>query len=549
MRFDDSLDTVMASDMTTAFGAQSAWRQLTDLIARRRIGDGDVAVARLTAIRARVPMTVRVASARSAAFADPPAPLVRLFGDDVAAVAAPVLSSARLEAGEWLAMLPEFPLTSRALLRHRRDLPGEVARALDAFGAADFALPTPDAESIAAALAEEAARAADRARLVDETEGEGEEGATGTFPIADLVARIDAYRRDNGEIGVNPTPRADPPVDTFRFETDETATIRWVEGAPREPLVGLGLAFANARVDGVVSGAFRRRAPFDNGRLLVEGAAAVAGEWRLSGVPVFDSVSGRFTGHRGVARRPRADERADLAGQRGIAPESLRQLVHELRTPTNAISGFAEMIEAQVLGPAPDVYRERAGAIRGNVRELLDAIDDVDTAARIEQGSLTLRPDIVPLPALLARIATDLTPLAAMQGATLDHDHSPAGLAIAGDAVAVERLVARLAATAIGAAEPGERIAIRAREGGAAEVIVDIDKPLAFATRSEESLLRLEQGDSTAGGASLLGAGFALRLARNLAVELGGRLAIGEDRLTLRLPAALDHAVEQQSSH
>jgi len=46
-------------------------------------------------------------------------------------------------------------------------------------------------------------------------------------------------------------------------------------------------------------------------------------------------------------------------------------------------------------------------------------------------------------------------------------------------------------------------------------------------------------------GAPLLGTGFALRLARNLAVELGGELVFGEDLLTLRLPAALDEAAAQ----
>ena len=50
------------------------------------------------------------------------------------------------------------------------------------------------------------------------------------------------------------------------------------------------------------------------------------------------------------------------------------------------------MIEAQILGPAPDEYRERAGAIRHDTRGLLAAIDDVDTAARIEQDALVLRP-------------------------------------------------------------------------------------------------------------------------------------------------------------
>ena len=48
---------------------------------------------------------------------------------------------------------------------------------------------------------------------------------------------------------------------------------------------------------------------------------------------------------------------------------------------------------------------------------------------------------------------------------------------------------------------------------------------------------------------TLLGTAFGLRLARNLAGELGGSLKIGEQRLTLRLPAALDHGVGQLSSN
>jgi hypothetical protein len=43
----------------------------------------------------------------------------------------------------------------------------------------------------------------------------------------------------------------------------------------------------------------------------------------------------------------------------------------------------------------------------------------------------------------------------------------------------------------------------------------------------------------------LLGTGFTLRLVQNLAHELGGGLAINANRLTLRLPAALDREMEQ----
>ena len=68
--------------------------------------------------------------------------------------------------------------------------------------------------------------------------------------------------------------------------------------------------------------------------------------------------------------------------------DSLRQLIHELRTPLNAIIGFAEMIEGQYMGPAAAAYRGRAAEIMEQARGLLGAVDDLDTAARIETRRL-----------------------------------------------------------------------------------------------------------------------------------------------------------------
>src|SRR3546814_18755585 len=63
---------------------------------------------------------------------------------------------------------------------------------------------------------------------------------------------------------------------------------------------------------------------------------------RIAAIPIFEPLTGRFAGYRGTARRPRADESA-APRTAGIVPDSLRQLVHELRTPTSAIAGFAEI--------------------------------------------------------------------------------------------------------------------------------------------------------------------------------------------------------------
>ena len=68
-------------------------------------------------------------------------------------------------------------------------------------------------------------------------------------------------------------------------------------------------------------------------------------------------------------------------------PDSLRELVHEIKTPLNAIIGFAEIIEGQFLGPADRRYRERAAEIVAQARLLLGAIDDLDFAAKIHSSS------------------------------------------------------------------------------------------------------------------------------------------------------------------
>jgi hypothetical protein len=80
-------------------------------------------------------------------------------------------------------------------------------------------------------------------------------------------------------------------------------------------------------------------------------------------------------------------------------------------------------------------------------------------------------------------------------------------------------------------------------------VAVVFDRPAALAAYAGDSLLTIDaETEADREGAPLLGTGFALRLARNLAAELRGALVIGDKALTLRLPAAVIASVEQASS-
>ena len=571
LRFDDSLKTVLAADTATAFGAQSAFRQLVDLLGRRRIPCDEAHIERLRSLRAQVPASVRASCARALALAVPEAPLVAFFGEDDPGIAAPVLRGVTLTPDAWCNMLSGLGPTGRAVLRSRRDLPAEVLRGLDSFGSVDFSLPGPVVNAPREALTQPTAppRGAGpfvalgdvtrKLPLVEEARRQSGTAPPPTkpapaqqFEISDLVARIAAYQKHR--VAPQSAPPGNESAERFDFETDATGTILWVGAGSRGALIGLSITGLQGDeghvVDGVVAGAFRRRSAFRDARLNVGGASAAAGAWRISGVPCFDEHSGRFTGFRGMARRPRPDESASPRRSPDVgASEALRRLVHELRTPTNAIAGFSELIETELMGPIDPTYRDRARIIREQAGDLITAIDDLDIAARIAGDALDLREGQVRANALVEAVARDLEPLATLRGARITLAPADGDVAIAGDDRAVERLVARLLSAIVSASGMGETIGISVRRDEAF-VALRADSPAALSAIDDGALLRIDaESEAAVPGAPLLGTGFALRLARNLAMELGGELRLDARSLTLRLPAVLDGVMEQASTH
>ena len=408
LRFDDMLETLLARPRETASARIAAWRQLVDILAQRRGDENseavDAAYALLGELRPEIPREVRGEAAHGIAGRRIPRRMMAYFADEPAALSAPMLSAARMDPDDWLALLPAMPSASRSILRHRRDLDETVVQALASFGSTDFV--------IAGAIGEEVI--VESPRVAAELPRAGAEDVLrrdpalqrGEAQIRELVARIEAFRKRAAPAAAPAIPMPSesvsssstewPRLESFRWETGADGVILWVEGAPREALIGQSIALASsggdAGVDAQASGAFSRRAPFRDARLWIAGAGTVAGDWRISAVPFFDPLDGRFLGYRGTARRPRIDETAAPAAAgmlssqglygTGLAPDSLRQLVHELRTPLNAILGFAEMIDRELLGPAAEAYRLRAAEITGQAARLIAAVDDLDTAAR-----------------------------------------------------------------------------------------------------------------------------------------------------------------------
>ncbi|MBD3746451.1 MAG: sensor histidine kinase [Sphingopyxis terrae] len=522
---DSMIATILRQAPADRRASIAAWRQLTDILAQRgnQLDTTDIrrAFHALAVLRRDVPEKVRrdcaVAVARHGRFA----PLVAFYANDVPAVSATMLRRARLAEADWLAMLPTTAATARSILAGRSDLPVSVRRALDSLGAGSVALPQP-------AIAAADASAAD---VVDEAPAS---------QISELVRRIDKYQSSRSK----PAPAR--PRTSFLFETGPDGVIRWVDGITRGAAIGLSIAESalggEPGTDGAAVGAFRQRAEIVNARMILEGSAADAGEWRFSALPWFDPATGQFCGYRGTARRPQHNELPYGRPESSDSGDSIRQLIHELRSPLNAISGFAQIISGQMFGPVSGAYRKMADSIIADAGAVQDIIDDLEVAARSTGVVETKASDeVADLATVMAQIEGDLAPLLADQ--RIDLSISRVGgpfLAHADDANS-RRMVGRLLTALVDICEAGTTLVGQlVAEAGPDDMLqLRIVRPAAIRFASAADLL--DPGFSPEGeapGAAILSLGFSLRLVDSLARGAGGRLDIGHNALTLYLPSA-----------
>ena len=509
MHFDDRLQTLLAAPVADPRDRAVRWRQLVDLLAR---ADPASSVAReaLDLVRREafaIDEEVRGATLRAISGRALSPELLQILAAQPMRIAAPVFAGLTLSAVDAAQIRVDADAELRALVR--------IEPALEL-------TPAPLAPS-----------------------------------ISDMVDRIERLQQRRA-----PTPRAvAPPLPCrttpkggegrlFEWESDASGQVAWVEGAPRGALVGRPLGGEQgALLERAVAPRLAQHHPFVD--VPVAPNALHSGTWSATGVPAFDPSTGRFLGYRGRARR--IDGVEPDAGQ-GREPDldALREMVHEIKTPLNAIIGFAEIIDGQYLGPAHLLYRERAASIVGQARILLDAVEDLDFAATLRAERFGGARNAVRvggsagggsrLSELLPPIAAEIEICLAAYGGKLDLDIDHERHRCALSPEMARRLVRRLLLSLCKVVGSGEafRIAVT-RRGALCQLTVA--RPRLLDGYSEAQLVDPgfdpSRGDEaqSAGEERGVGLGFALRLVRGLARVAGGSLVIDEQRLTLELPA------------
>jgi signal transduction histidine kinase len=521
VRFDDRLLTVLNQPAEDRHDTAVRWRQLVDLVARAGANSASPVISEaLEAIRTEAPRVdepLRAAAARAVAALPLPLGLFEYFASDTLTVSAPVLAAATLDASQWRSLHDATDEETRSFIE---TLHPEVAIEQRIQGPTPVA-PTPSA---APPPEPEQVRAAPYAPP----------------SLHDVVERIERRRHlrsgtpaPAAEAAVHAHPIGSPAL--FRWECGPGGEIAWVEGAPRGALIGRSIARPvesdGDRVDQDVVRAFAVRAPFRDALLTVAGGGPVSGEWKISGVPAFEPADGRFAGYRGVALREAAAAPAAPAERMPdllADPDSLRELVHEIKTPLNAIIGFAEIIEGQYLGPADRGYRERAREIVRQARLLLTAIDDLDFAAKVHTVGGTAR-ERVDLAALVDRVAGELRGIAGERGVELEVTRPRGEVAAAVQPELADRLLFRLLSALAERAESGERLTVSAEQASDG-ARVSVSRPTVLRGIPDGDLFETPPAPT---GAQ---AGFTLRLVRGLARIAGGDLVSGRETFALVFP-------------
>ena len=201
-----------------------------------------------------------------------------------------------------------------------------------------------------------------------------------------------------------------------------------------------------------------------------------------------------------------------------LKDEFFATLSHELRTPINAVLGWAQLLSDGVLAePGQD---RAVQAIKRNARAQAQLLTDILEMSRIVSGKLDLRLEIVDVTALVHDLTESLRPTFDARSLTVTESLAP-GLRVNADRARLQQVLFNLLSNAVKFTPPGGAIEITAQDvDGSAEICVR-DNGVGIAPEFMPFVFeRFRQGDSSSTRVHG-GLGIGLAVARHI-VELHG---------------------------
>lgn len=155
-----------------------------------------------------------------------------------------------------------------------------------------------------------------------------------------------------------------------------------------------------------------------------------------------------------------------------LKDEFLAVLSHELRTPVNAILGWARMLRAGTV--PPDHVPRALETIERNAQAQAQLIEDLLDVSRIVSGKLRLEMRLVDVGGVVAEAIDTVRPTADARGVTLTTAIGHVG-PVAGDAQRLQQVVWNLLSNSIKFTPPGGTVTVRVEQTGSTVRIVVSD--------------------------------------------------------------------------
>ncbi len=238
---------------------------------------------------------------------------------------------------------------------------------------------------------------------------------------------------------------------------------------------------------------------------------------------------------RAEGSQQRATELAEVAKS-----EFLSRMSHEMRTPLNAVIGFAQLLHKRA---ESDEVRNYAGHVLSAGEQLLAMTNDVLDLQRAADGHIVLEPADVALDVAVGQVIALLSPAADERGVRFDNQVG-AGVAVRADEQRLRQVLLNIGSNAVKFNRPAGVVRWSVDgNGGAGRVRLDIEDT--GSGLKPEQLQRLFQPFERLGRetSTIEGTGLGLIIARSLVVAMGGSLTVASTagvgtRVVVELPQA-----------
>lgn len=216
---------------------------------------------------------------------------------------------------------------------------------------------------------------------------------------------------------------------------------------------------------------------------------------------------------------------------------------HDLKSPFNALLGYAELLERSVERLPPERVREYARYVGEGARRACDLLGNLLQWAQLQMDNPALQAGTVDVQLLVERCVEAYRTAAALKGIDLAADLPPSGLQVYADFGAAQTVLRNLLNNAVKFTQPEGRIMITAHSVGRMVEIVVADTGVGIAESRLPKLFEIAGQRTTAGTGGESGTGLGLILCRDLVTRSGGAIWVESmlgrgSRISFTLPRA-----------